>query len=297
MKIEYLECFLALEKHLNFSEAANSLFISQSSLSKQIKALEKELNIQLFDRKAHIVRTLPAGKVFLPYAQKMVIEYRTSLCELSSYMEKINKKICIATIWDMSQYNITDMIIDFEKNHPNFHVESLEKNHTALINSLDTHLADLAIGYKEFWPTNHGYSIYPLLNDPLVLVMKQNHPNFCNHSPSLYEFRNEIFCLPIEDSCFFQLFIDLCQKAGFYPKHTLSDVRLSTIKKYILNGLRLTITTRLRSLNAFNEPEFLVIPLKDVKPLTLSILARTNPKTICQQFIDHAKEYYKQINP
>lgn len=63
MTIFQIECFLNVAKYLNFTEAANHLFIAQSSLSRNISNLETELGIQLFSRTKKYVRLTPGGAV------------------------------------------------------------------------------------------------------------------------------------------------------------------------------------------------------------------------------------------
>ena len=69
MEIEYIKEFVVLAETENYLEAAESLFISQSTLSKHIKIIEKELDVQLFDRTTRKVHLNKYGKMFLKYAK------------------------------------------------------------------------------------------------------------------------------------------------------------------------------------------------------------------------------------
>lgn len=73
--IEQLKYFLAVEKYKNFSVASYELCISQSSLSKQIKALENELDTILFDRITRNITLTDTGKEFLIYAKNSIKSY------------------------------------------------------------------------------------------------------------------------------------------------------------------------------------------------------------------------------
>ena len=73
--IEQLKYFLAVEKYKNFSIASYELCISQSSLSKQIKALENELDTILFDRTTRNITLTDTGKEFLIYAKNSIKSY------------------------------------------------------------------------------------------------------------------------------------------------------------------------------------------------------------------------------
>ena len=69
MTFNHIYYFLECAKCLNFSEAARNLFMTQPALGRQITALEKELNMQLFFRSTHGMKLTPAGKftVALPH--------------------------------------------------------------------------------------------------------------------------------------------------------------------------------------------------------------------------------------
>lgn len=76
MKIEYIQEFIRVTETMNFKQAAQELFISQSNLSGHIASMEKSLGFELFERKNGTCAKLsPAGAVFLGYAQELVDLY------------------------------------------------------------------------------------------------------------------------------------------------------------------------------------------------------------------------------
>ena len=83
MNIDYLKEFVVLADTGNFSRAADALFLSQSSLSKHIKAMEQELAIPLFRRTTRRLELTEDGMSFLTYARqisRLQYEYETALC-------------------------------------------------------------------------------------------------------------------------------------------------------------------------------------------------------------------------
>ena len=76
MTFEQLECFIQAVQEKTFFDAAEALHITQSSLSKQIKKLEAELSIQLFDRSRRSAHLTQAGEFFYPEARKLVQQYQ-----------------------------------------------------------------------------------------------------------------------------------------------------------------------------------------------------------------------------
>ena len=74
MELRQLRYFVRSAELLNFTEAAHALYISQSTLSQQIKQLEDELGMPLFDRIGKRVRLTEAGSLFLPYARQSIAD-------------------------------------------------------------------------------------------------------------------------------------------------------------------------------------------------------------------------------
>ncbi|HYY27492.1 MAG TPA: LysR substrate-binding domain-containing protein [Chthoniobacterales bacterium] len=79
MKIRHLEYFVAAAEELNFTHAADRLHVSQPPFSKQIRDLEGELGIELFDRQRKGVALTPAGKAFLVDARRILEDCEASI--------------------------------------------------------------------------------------------------------------------------------------------------------------------------------------------------------------------------
>ena len=295
MKIAWLKCFLAIEKYRSFSEAAESLFLSQSALSKQLKNLEETLGVQLFDRSTHTIHLTQAGEKIISPSQRMIGEHERMLHDLSD-LKNINKnRLSLAAPLGMSYYHITDMVIQYELTHPETIAETHEKEHNIMLYCLNNHIVDFCIGYSDFWAEQERYNIYPLYEDSVVIVMNRSHPLANMEEFFLENAQNAMFCLPREETGFFQLFLELCGAAGFSPRLTLSDVRTSTIRRYISHGMRLTVTSELKARNYFNGPEFKYVSIKNAPTVRLALATRN--ERLCPQqkeFISHAQKWYQK---
>ena len=77
-----LRCFLSLARTLNFTQTAEEVFLTQQAVSRSIAALEKELELQLFQRSTRSVRLTPEGVRFLAMVERMEGEFQQTLIQL-----------------------------------------------------------------------------------------------------------------------------------------------------------------------------------------------------------------------
>jgi DNA-binding transcriptional LysR family regulator len=281
---------------MNFTEAAESLYMTQSALSKQIKALENELGITLFERRHSVIRLTPASEQLSIHVEAILNEYER-MCLTANHYQNIHQKLRFASFYEMAQYGIADLIVAFEQNETDFHVESRECEHKHMLDLLETNQTDIVIGYQEFWPKLSAYQCVPLRKDKLVLIVDHRHQLAKYEIIKLEEAQEERFCFPQEDISLFRFLKDSCITAGFAPRLTQSDVRLGTIRYYIRAGMRVTLQPYVRAINSFVGPEFRIIDLYDAPTLTLSILAnKAKLSEKGKRFFDFAQVFYNDAN-
>jgi DNA-binding transcriptional LysR family regulator len=92
MDFNQLNYFLTVVKYKHFTLASEELCISQSSLSKHIKALESELGIQLLDRSTRNLQLTPFGEEFLTFCQRAIDDYTLLNCKLKN-IQSLRSKI------------------------------------------------------------------------------------------------------------------------------------------------------------------------------------------------------------
>lgn len=296
VKIEHMLSFLALEHYKNFSTAAESRFLSQSVLSKHIMAMEKELDTKLFERGSRQVRLTPIGERIFKHVQNITREYDLLQNAVWNYQTDNRQMICISTLYDLSQYGLADLIIQFEQLHPGIHIETRETTHETMYYNLDNGRSLCALGFSELWNNLQSYPVIPLRKEKLALVFHKSHPLATVNTPSLGEARDYRFCFPKEDQALYNYFLHACLNVGFMPRLTLSDVRFSTIRRYVSEGMRLTITTISYALNIFTSDDYFIIPLNDIAPLTFSLMTKYEDLSPAyMEFIEHIKLFFKTL--
>lgn len=121
MEIGYIKEFVVLAETGSFLEAADRLFISQSSLSKHIKNIERELGAPLFNRTTRKVELSEFGQMFLPYANQIVRVQNEYTTAFFNKLESTRVTVTIGSIPPLAPYNITDVLARFKKKQSQLH--------------------------------------------------------------------------------------------------------------------------------------------------------------------------------
>ena len=152
MEIRQIQYFLTVVDTGSFSAAADEHFISQSSLSKKIIALEKELGLSLFDRGKRKIFLTDAGEAFLEHARKIDVAYRAMVADLNGYKSDTDS-FSIAAIPVIAQYGITNYMAQFNTAYPEFHYTLEEIHGVNIMPALEERRFDLAFARNNFVDT------------------------------------------------------------------------------------------------------------------------------------------------
>ena len=240
MEIEYLGEFAVIARLGSFSLAAEELFISQSSLSKHIIALEKELNVQLFNRTSRNVALSKAGARILPHANRL-FEMKKRITGIAA--EQINREkrvINIASLPVMAEYDITGAIARFHKEYPEINLSVLEREQPECLNALELGECEFAFIRKlrEESPILEYATFY---KDHLVAVLPRSHPLSAEKALHLQQLENEEFMFLGKGSVLYNLCLDLCSGSGFTPKVKHVSQRPENIIDFVSLGMGIAL--------------------------------------------------------
>lgn len=235
MDINHVCEFYMLCKNLNFQETAEQLFINQSTLSKHIKALEKELGNLLFNRTSRRVCLTPFGNEFYNIAEEIVYAHDayTKLVQKYSNPYSIFR---IGVTADSVDYNtVLHPLISDIKAATNLSVELIEKSKSSQANWLSENNCNMALLFLSESNTDDAFHTIKLIDDELALIVPKEHRLAGLDICSAGELKNESFIMFREDSIFYSLVQKYClHHANFAPKNPL----LATRKTFLIDYLR-----------------------------------------------------------
>jgi DNA-binding transcriptional LysR family regulator len=145
MELRQLEYFTAVADEANFTRAAARVHISQSGVSAQVRALEKELGAELFDRSGRTARLTEAGREALPYA-KAALDAAAGLRQSVDQVQGLVRgHLTIGMVTGCEVKPFFAALADFHRAHPAIELELAEDNSDQLVAGVRVSLYDIAL--------------------------------------------------------------------------------------------------------------------------------------------------------
>jgi LysR family transcriptional regulator, transcriptional activator of the cysJI operon len=163
-----LKVFRTVAQHLSFHKAAEHLFLTQPAVTLQIKALEEDLGVRLFERAPNGVSLTPQGSLMLGYAQKAAVLVAEAEQKLATEDGRISGELAIGASTTIAQYVLPRLIRAFLDEHPNVKL-SLHSGNTEEIVQL---LVDekVSVGLIEGPTRNREVRSEHFMEDEMVLI-------------------------------------------------------------------------------------------------------------------------------
>ena len=189
MDINQIQYFLAIVETGGFTKAADSLFISQPSLSIGIKRLERELGVTLFERGGRRVVLTPAGQFFLESAREILERYQFARNELRSFRTQPTLKLGVLRTFRIEDFS--NMIAVFREQYPNSVIELKDGTVKDLYFWLEQGEVDVTV--TELNSLGDTETSLVLFEQEFLLAVPRNHPFASKDQVSLAELDDQPF--------------------------------------------------------------------------------------------------------
>ena len=194
MELRQLKYFIKAAEMLNFSDAAKTLNIAQSSLSQQIKQLEDELNVQLFLRSNHSIRLTEAGELMLPFALRTIHDAEACTDRIRDLQQLLTGTLNIGVTYSFSPI-LTETVISFMKLYPRIKLNIVYKPMGELMELLTGRDLDFVLAFKPTRPVSDVES-HILFQNSLSAVVSSTHPLASKEKVTLAELEKYELALP-----------------------------------------------------------------------------------------------------
>lgn len=168
MNIQQLEYLIAVDKYKHFGNAAQACFITQPTLSAMIQKFEDEMDVKIFDRTTHPIRTTDVGIQLIVEAKKVMDAINELKGKANSLNNVLAGKLNLGILPTISGFILPTEIFDFLKNHPKIELNVKEMTTDSIIKSLKSGELDAGIISTPYTAANEFYHDF-LFNEELML--------------------------------------------------------------------------------------------------------------------------------
>jgi DNA-binding transcriptional LysR family regulator len=301
MELRHLRYFIAVAEEGHVTRAAERLGMQQPPLSQQIRALERELDAQLFRRKPRGVELTEAGRALLADARTIFAQLDHAVAATRRTARGEEGRLGVGFTSSAPFHPFVPRVIRaFREAFPRVALTLEESGTTELIDGLRHDRIDLAF-IRTPVADPQGLTVHALLDEPMVVALPVGHPLAAGGGAlALKALAGEIFIVYRRPSGpgLYDAIIAACRGAGFSPRVEQEAPRIVSTLNLVAAGLGLSLVPG--SLSRMNMDGVVYRPLKGAgqptAPLNLA-LRRNDPSPAVRRFVDLVRRLAKAARP
>lgn len=237
MELRHLRYFVAVADELHFGRAAEKLFMAQPPLSQQIKQLEEEIGVLLFERTNRRVRLTEAGQVFLAEAHAILDRAAEAMQKAQRAGKGEAGWFSVGFVASATYDVLPDILRVFCERYPEVELELLELQGTEQGQALRE--KRIHVGFARLPGNEAGLVLEAIREEPVMAALPASHKLAHRASLALRELSEEPFILFPQQpqSSYAGYVIDLCRQAGFTPRVVQKTGEMQTAVSLVAAGI------------------------------------------------------------
>ncbi len=212
MELHQLNGFLAVARTASITEAAYQLHLTPSSISVQIKKLEQELGVRLFNRGKKRLTLTGSGKLFLENIFPAIEKLHQAEAMVKDTAGPLTGTIVIASVYDIKQYYLP-LLASFAKTYKDINLTILTRDNTEILSLIASGQADYGLGRIN--PTARQFFTYPLITTHPRLILPRGHFLYGKKKIALDHLRDCRFVFLPKNTTSRSLIEDRFNRAGY----------------------------------------------------------------------------------
>lgn len=231
MNLRDLKYIIAVAESRHFGKAAERCFVSQPTLSGQIKKLEDQLGIAIFERTNRSVEITPAGEEILANARR-IMEQADGIEQVArAYQDPLAGPLRIGAIPTLSPYLMPLILAPLKQQLPQMKLILSEELTDTLLERLHDHEIDVALLATPI--EEHELETLPLFDEPFWVAYSCDHAFYEKDRISLRDLKKENLLLLAEGHCLADQAMDVCHMKERQTHGEMADLRASSLETLI----------------------------------------------------------------
>lgn len=283
-----LEYIIALDTHRSFSLAADKCFVTQPTLSMQVKKMETDLGVIIFDRTKQPIVVTDIGRIIVDQARVVLAESKKieELIQLSK--NTLTGELKVGVITSVAPYLLPKFLGNMARKYPGIKISVQELLTDEIISNLKTEKIDVGILVTPL--DLAGIIETPLFYEKILLYANEKHAYAKLDSLKLSQINSENLWLLSQGHCFRNQVINLCKLKD--SSHSLpfeyESASIETLIRFVDREGGFTLIPELAAQDLPDEKKYLAKLIKDVKPVREVSLV-TNRVFVKQRILDALK--------
>ncbi len=239
--------------------AAEALYLTPPAVSHQLKVLEQELGVPLLERTPRSIRLTEAGKRLVRHTETILAECEVAVADVTAFAGQVTGHLRLSTFQTAAQSFALPAVAGIMQQYPHLKVTVADLEPERAIIEVKAGQIDIALSHE--WdfvprPKDPGIDRYPMLDEPIVVVLPGNHP-LAGGPVRVADLAQEHWCVAQKSTASRQAVTHLARSAGFSPKVAFESNYFRAIGSAIEAGLGVGVAplmTDLRGLDIVIQP-------------------------------------------
>ncbi len=243
MNLRDLRYLVAVAEHKHFGRAAEACFVSQPTLSTQLKKLEEFLGVTLIERSNRQVMLSPAGELIVAQAQRVLREVNTLTSMAEQFRDPLGGEFRLGIIPTVAPYLLPKILQPLRKAFPNLRLQLTEAQTaqiTRMLKQGDLDAILLALPLNE-----ENIKEVPLFKEPFLFAASKNHPKARQKKVSLKDLEDEQVLLLEDGHCLRDQALDICSAHRAVENTNFRATSLETLRQMVAADAGITLMPQL----------------------------------------------------
>lgn len=299
--LDKLILFIEIAKCGSISQAAENLYLSQSTASTRLKALENELHAPLFDRINRKIILNRNGQIFLDFAQETMELYTKTMKAINQNKQLSELTLSFCAGINFNIYFLPDILRRFTKQfgNANIQIQIVSPPTDEIAENIRQKKYNFGVTSASKDIHNSCFAIDFVYEYPLYFVCSLENPLAKRKNISIEEINNQTFIFNKKTSNYRNYVFSCLMKMNIEPKKQITIETMEATKKAVINNLGISILPEYMVRKELKRGELAHIHVKDSLPLTHKIYCIHNSKQklsqISLEFIRICREYFHDL--
>jgi len=268
LKLKDLRYLVAVADTRHFGRAAERSFVSQPTLSAQLKKLEEYLGVQLIERAPKRVSLTVAGEEIVERARR-ILEAGEEIVELAKgHRDPLAGRLKLALLPTIGPYLLPNVAGKLRRQLPRLELMLYEYQTDVMLEKL--HSGEIDVGILALPVPLDGLESHQLYREPFTVAMPANHRLAGRASIKVADLRDETLLLLEDGHCLRDQALEICSSIGVHEKQDFRATSLETLRQMVAAGVGITLLPELAGRGAYGAARGVTI-----KPFARPVPTRT----------------------